>query len=545
MKYNPNPATSADFYKMCHKSMYHPGMTKLYSYHTCRNDSHADMLKASPYYKKEITFFGLQAVLSDLQTQFQDEFFDLPKHVVVKKYKERMDSSLGKDMINTDHIGALHDLGYLPLEVKALDEGTVVPLQTPLITITNTHDDFAWLVNYVESNLLSNIWHPITVATVAHEYKKIMTHFAEETSDNVGFVDFQGHDFSFRGQNGSYAAMIAGAAFLTSFKGTDTIQALDLLEHYYGVDPEKEAAGFSVRASEHSIMTSLILYKQHQIESGKICRQANDNSDLEEAEYLVFKDLLEKFPDGILSLVSDQFDYWNVISKHLPRLKPIIMARNGKLVIRPDSGDPVKVICGYKESYLHENKIYSRREELSFYRGNYHYYNEISLAEQKGTIRCLYETFGGTINSKGYIELDSHIGVILGDGLTIPRVITNFTELKEMGFASTNLICGIGAYSLNGNLTRDTFGQAFKAVSCTIDGVQIEVYKDPKTDPGKKSAKGLLKVYNAGSRNEIVFKDQCTVEEEKEGLLKTVFKDGKLINQTNLYEIRNRLNSSI
>jgi nicotinamide phosphoribosyltransferase len=531
MYFKPNVITACDFYKIGHPDMYHPKMSLLVSNLTCRNDKYADMLKASPYYQNETVVFGIQLFVCDFLIKgFNEGFFNQPKDKVVAKFKQRVDSSLGTDIINITNIEKLHDLGYLPIELKAIDEGAVVNLNIPLVVINNTHPDFAWLVNYLESCALTSLWKPITIATVSYEYKKILSYYAKETSDNEWLVDFCGHDFSLRGQDGIEDAMVSGAAFLTSFKGTDSIPALDLLEEYYGVDSAIEAAGFSVRASEHSIMTSLILYEQSQL-----IKQGLNGDTLSEAEYIVFKNLLEKFPNGILSLVSDQFDYWSVISKHLPRLKDIIMARNGKLVVRPDSSDPVEVACGASHKVI-KDKCYRITQSML---GADVTLGEISKEEAKGTIESLWDIFGGTINSKGYKELDSHIGMIQGDALTIPRVLSICEGLKEKGFATTNMVFGIGAYSLNGMLTRDTFGQAFKATYCEIDGTPVNVYKQPKTDSSKNSAKGLLRVEKIDN-NYIVHQEQ-TWGEYQMGELTTVFKDGVLIKQTTLAEIRQKL----
>lgn len=572
MYFKPNVSTQCDFYKIGHKAMYHDKMTCLYSNLTCRNDKYADMLKASPFYNHKVVVFGVQLAVKDfLINSFNDGFFNQPKYDVLAKYKQRMDSSLGKDSINIDHIAKLHDLGYLPIEVKAIDEGSVVDLNVPLVTIVNTHPDFAWLVNYLETTLLNTLWKPLTVATVAHEYKKIIAHYAELTSDNLGIVDFLGHDFSMRGQNNVEDAMVSGAAFLTSFKGTDSIAALDLLEEYYGVDSTVEAAGYSVGASEHSTMVSLILYKQQQL-----IEEGFSGDTLSEAEYLVYKDLLEQYPTGILSLVSDQFDYWGVLSKHLPRLKDIIMARDGKLVVRPDTGHMPDVVCGkhvipYSEAVYFiqdengwdnpsmENEIngfnYAAVEkdgQLYNYKagrcGNHLFFELKEPIEQsyiqpiKGSIETLWDIFGGTVNSKGYKELDSHIGLIIGDGNTIPNVLDICKRLTTKGFATTNVVYGIGAYALN-YFTRDTFAQAFKATYCEIDGVAVNIYKDPKTDASKKSAKGLLCVGRVNDTYTLY--DQQTWQQESTGELTTVFKDGKLVKETTLAEIRSKLAAAI
>jgi nicotinamide phosphoribosyltransferase len=317
---------------------------------------------------------------------------------------------------------------------------------------------------------------------------------------------------------------------------------------------------------------------------------------LEEAEYITYRDLLAKFPNGIMALVSDQFDYWAVISKHLPRLKNEIMQRDGKLVIRPDSADPVEVICGFEIKDYTNNKYVESLDEVEddfaeylqdqienttefaqlgpseatgIFKFNGRYYKmeifiswnrlnkqfyfidedpeiesceEIQLTpEQKGSIECLWDTFGGTYNEKGFKVLDSHIGLIYGDAITIPRLIQICERLKAKGFAISNVVFGVGAYSLNGSLTRDTFGQAFKATYCEIDGKAVNVYKEPKTDKSKSSAKGLLCVnYDEDTKNYSV-QNECTWDQEEKSCLKTVFKDGKLLINEDFKVIRDRL----
>jgi len=496
MKFKINPLLRSDFYKVGHPEMYHEKMTFLYSSLICRNDKYTTDIRNNPWYKPKTIVFGIQYVIKNfLIENFNDNFFNRSLVEVISEYNRRVNTSIGG--VSISHVKALHELGYLPIEVKAIKEGSLVDLQIPLVVIKNIHPDFAWLVNSLETTLLNELWKPITVATIAFNYKTILTKFADETSDDSDFVDFQGHDFSMRGQDGLYDAMTSGAAFLTSFKGTDSIPSIDFLEYYYGANTDKPV-GFSVRASEHSIMTSSILYnvKAH-------------NLNMSDAEEKTFKDLLTKFPKGILSLVSDSFDFWNVITNILPKLKELIESRDGKLVIRPDSGDPIKILCG--------------------------------TDDKKGLIEMLYDIFGGTINTKGFKVLNPKIGAIQGDSINIERMVEICKKLKAKGFATTNLVFGIGAYSLNGMITRDTFGQAFKATACIINDKFVEVRKDPKTDHSKKSPCGLLHVDMCLNTGKYLLTDHVDFNTESQGELKTVFKDGKLLIETNIYEIRERI----
>ena len=474
--------------------MYPDDTTKIYSNATARSNKLANI----PTDNNEVVFFGLQYFIKDfLIDTWNKNFFQLPKDQVVKAYKRRMDTSLGPDAVDVAHIAALHDLGYLPLKIKAMAEGTPVNIKVPMLTITNTHPEFFWLTNYLESVLSAYLWHPVVSATTARWYRRTLEKYAEETGSPLPFVMFQGHDFSFRGMSGIESAAVSGAAHLTSFYGTDTIPAIDFLEQYYNADADKELIGCSVPATEHSVMCM----------GGK------------ESEVETFRRLLKKFPSGILSVVSDTWDFWKVVTEYVTELKPEILARTGspianKLVIRPDSGRPEAIICGDPTA------------------------PEGSPA-RKGAVQCLWDVFGGTVNAKGFKELDSHIGIIYGDSIT-PQIATAILrKLKENGFASSNIVFGIGSYTYQ-YVTRDTYGSAVKATYGEVDGVGREIFKDPITDNGtKKSAKGLLMVQDG------VLFDQVTPEQEETGDLKLVFLDGKLVVEHSLAEIRQRISDSL
>jgi nicotinamide phosphoribosyltransferase len=316
--------------------------------------------------------------------------------------------------------------------------------------------------------------------------------YAAETSSMPEFVDWQGHDFSMRGMAGIEASLISASGHLLSFNGTDTIPAIDLLEKYYNANSDKELIGGSVAATEHSVMCM-----------GTI-----------EDEIGTFRRLIvDVYPKGIVSVVSDTWDLWKVLTDYLPKLKTEVLNRQGKLVIRPDSGDPVDIICGNPNG-KNEN-------------------------ERKGVIELLWETFGGSTNSKGFKELDPHIGAIYGDSITVTRANQICERLKLKGFASTNVVLGIGSYTYQYN-TRDTFGFAMKATYGEVNGVGREIFKDPITDDGtKKSAKGLMKIETNNGTYQLI--DGATWEQEKTGELKEVFRDGKLLIDQSLAEIRTRV----
>ena len=254
------------------------------------------------------------------------------------------------------------------------------------------------------------------------------------------------------------------------------------------------------------------------------------------AEFATFRKFLLDNPTGIISLVSDTFDLFKVVTEYLPKLKEIILARDGKLVIRPDSGDPVDILCGEvieTTEYSDEKRDFITIDTSDIDR---------SLPKYKGVIELLWDIFGGTISSTGYKVLDSHIGAIYGDSINYDRAQKIFERLDAKGFASTNVVLGVGSYSL-AFVTRDTHGSAQKATYIEVNGIGIEIFKDPITDGGvKKSAKGLLQVYK-DENNKICLKDQCTWEEEGKGLLQIIFEDGQFYNETTLTKIREKLNN--
>jgi len=491
------PILNSDSYKQLHFMMYPQGITKLYSNMTPRSFARLGC--------SEAVWFGLQYYTKEyLINQWNELFFDQPKEKVVQQFK-RFHKHFSFLDISTDHIEKLHDLGYLPIKIKALPEGTLVPSRVPFYTIVNTHDDFAWLVNFLETQMSTVIWDLTTNATIARMYRKILDKWAMKTVGNTDFVQWQGHDFAQRGRS-SVESTLNQAGHLLSFTGTDTIPAVLMLEEYYGANIENEIVGSSVPASEHSIMTSY----------GK------------ENEIDAFRRILNQFPAGIVSVVSDSFDLWKVCTEYVSEMKEEILSREGKLVIRPDSGDPVDIICGSNVWIDKQDFEESDRTDWDLN----------AVPEEKGVVELLWDVFGGTINEQGYKVLDPHIGVIYGDAITLDRAEQICARLEAKGFASTNVVFGVGSFTYNCN-TRDTLGIAVKSTYCEVDGEQREIFKDPITDDGvKKSLKGLIQVYED---NGIKVKDQCSWEEESQGLLQTVFENGKLVRETTLSEIRNRL----
>jgi nicotinamide phosphoribosyltransferase len=485
-----NPLLLTDGYKTGHHQQYPKGTTLVYSNFTPRSN------KYGPKGADNVVSFGQQMIMKQIHEAFQNEFFSKPKDEVCGEMKRELSLYLGTDY-DVTHFEKLHDLGYLPIAVKAIEEGTLVPIKVPVLTIYNTHPDFFWVTNYLETIISNLLWKPMTSATIAHTYRKVLTKWQEKTDKERGwFIDWQGHDFSMRGMDSVDATIASGLGHLTSFSGTDSLPAIYGARKYYG---ETEFVGGSVNATEHSVM----------------CAGSKDD------EVGTFRRLLETYPKGILSVVSDTWDLWKVCTEHIVTLKEEILARDGKLVIRPDSGDPIYILCGYSGKDGDE-------------------YVDPSTPEGKGVIELLWDVFGGTINEQGYKVLDSHIGAIYGDSITIDRADEICRRLEAKGFASTNVVLGIGSFTYQYN-TRDTFGFAMKATYVEVAGIGREIFKDPITDDGtKKSATGLLHV-TKHNENGYMLVDKVSWETEANGELQTIYKNGEFYNQTTLTEIRNRL----
>lgn len=489
-----NPILAIDGYKVSHRVQYPQGTTKVYSNFTPRSDRFFQ----SPLADGKLVFFGLQGFLQwFLVDMFNEAFFGRPQDEVVREYKQVMDGYLGPDAVTVDHIRDLHQLGYLPLHIKALDEGSKVPMKVPVLTITNTRPEFFWLVNYLETVLSAELWKASTNATIAHHYRKICARWAEKTCSDDSHLDFQCHDFSFRGMSGLQDTAQSGCGHLLSFRGTDSIPSLLYARDYY-TDGEDAFIGATIPATEHSVM----------------CMGQR------ESEIETFRRLIaDLYPQGFVSIVSDTWDYWRVLTEYTRELKATIMQREGRVVFRPDSGDPVAILCG---TGADSDKRADR------------------TPEEKGSVEVLWEIFGGTVNDKGYRVLDPHVGLIYGDSITLARADEILARLEAKGFASSNVVFGVGSFTYQYN-TRDTFGFAMKATWGEVNGEGRMIFKEPKTDSGlKRSARGLLRV-ERDAQGELALFDEQTAEQEQRGALTTRFLDGKLYRREHLEQIRARL----
>jgi len=337
------------------------------------------------------------------------------------------------------------------------------------------------------------IWKTVVSATISDKYRSEFDKYVDLTGLDAFGVNFQGHDFSYRGMGGDEAAQLSGAGHLVNFLGTDTIPAIIYLQNYYNADIETELVGTSIPATEHSVM----------------CAGGIDN------EFATIEKLMtETYPAGFISIVSDTWDFFGALENIYRPLKDVILARDGKVVIRPDSGDPVKIVCGDEDA-------------------------PVGSPEYKGAFEILWDIFGGTTTEQGYKLLDSHIGLIYGDAITVERQEQILEQLAAKGFAPS-IVLGIGSYTYNMN-SRDSLGIAIKATSVTINGVEQAIFKDPKTDDGiKKSPYGRVQVANVFNEGLVQYDEKDNVVGVMD-LLKPVYEDGKLLVDQSITEIRKRL----
>lgn len=508
-----------DGYKLGHHFQYPKGTEMVYSNWTPRS------CKYFPEASEGSVVFGIQYLIKEyLIKQFNENFFNLPKAQAIMEFHDRVDNFVGISNVGIEHIEALYDLGYLPIEIKALPEGSVCPIRVPMMTIKNTLPEFFWLTNYLETLISSVLWLPCTSATSARLYKKELKRHAKRTSFpgdvNIGFAC---HDFSMRGMAGIEAAIVSGMAHMTSFCGSETIPAIRAVEEYYNADSSKELVAATVPATEHSVMCA----------GGK------------EDELETFRRLIcEVYPNGIVSIVSDTWDFWQVVEDFLPKLKKEIMARDGRVVIRPDSGDPVDIICG-----LRTNPHFNTRIVEGHYYCCYapfdidSEYVEISEGQYYGAYYMLGKTFGWNTTDTGFRYPSTKIGLLYGDSITLERQKQIYLRLEGAGMAACNLVLGVGSFTYQFK-SRDSLGFAVKATACKINGELKEIFKQPKTDDGtKNSLKGLIAIYEENGT--YVAKDCVSEAEEMEGALEPVFVNGSLVKDYSLSEIRERIDASI
>lgn len=553
----------SDFYKQAHAEQYPEGITKLISYATARMTRIPKEMCGD-----KLTVFGIQAYVKDfLIERFNETFFNVPLEEAMAEYNEIIGPTFPIQYVNTGKFEALHKLGYLPVEVGCLAEGTRVPIrsafelpegqcQVPFMYIINTHPDFPWITEFLESVTSSEVWYPMAIANQAYYYRQIVNKWYGVTGCADAARKSAISEFGFRGGKSSDAAIKASSAFLTSFNKTATIPAIKYMHDYYG-DPVGEIGGGMI-STEHSVMCS------------------NFAVDGDEDTFLK-KLFSEIYPAGAVSVVMDTYDYWaNIKRCGAGELKDIIMNREGTVFFRGDSGDPVDIICGYNpKKYSSLTQVKLSRADVSvgepFYvEDELRYYKLVKVdgkdeyvtvdekpVEVMGTVELLWNMFGGTVNEAGYKVLDKHVRAIYGDSITPTRAEQMYRRLAEKGFAACNVALGAGSFSTqcaetpDGRLfpfTRDSYGIAVKATWCADEhkGEERQLFKNPKTDTGKfkKSQKGLI--YVTEENGEIVAYDGYTTETlPKEGnLLQPIFRDGKMLHEVRLNDVRQRLHNN-
>lgn len=453
-----NICLTSDSYKQVHYRQYPPGTRTVYSYFESRSDN------------KETVFFGLQYLLKKYLRG------KVVTHDKIEYAQKRVDAHMGPGTFNRkgwDYILKKYD-GHLPIRIMAVPEGTIVDTSNVLMTVENTDDKCYWLTNFLET-LLSQVWYPTTVATNSMNTKRDIKKWLINTGCNLDGLSFKLHDFGFRGVSSTESAGIGGCAHLSSFLGTDTMEALEVALEYY----DEDMAGFSIPASEHSTITSW----------GK------DNEDI------AMQNMLQQYPTGLVACVSDSFNIYRACAEYWgTKLRSDVLARNGVLVIRPDSGNMYEVL--------------------------------------PMVCNILWDKFGGTVTSTGHKLLDNHVRLIQGDGIEPETPGKVLAALAANGFAADVIAFGSGGGLLQ-KINRDTFKFAFKCSAINRNGEWQDVYKEPVTDKGKNSKRGRLCLYMDMDGS------YYTASPDFHGglnQLETVFENGKLVVDQKLSEIRERIN---
>lgn len=486
LPFAPSLMLATDKYKLSHHKMIDPEVTEIYTNITPRSAKYAGLY---PDADNKALVVGTRRAIGYIQ-DLALVFFDTPWAELSDYYNDVLRPSMPA---NADYPGLLamyknlHRIGYLPFHIKTLPEGSRCPIKVPFVTIRNTTPDTAYLTNYLETPINAEIWKTVVDASRAYELLRFLCAAALKTTGTVEGVEYQAHDFSARGMSGIMDFTNTGLGHISCFVGSDTTATLEVVNRYYRTRPT-DVISSSPPATEHMVMS--------------LRGQSNERE--------LFRHLLEDvYPTGIISIVSDTWDYWHILTSIVPSLKDVILARRpdesgapAKFVVRPDSGDPVKVICGDPDA-------------------------PIGSPEYKGSIEILWDIFGGLTTPQGYKVLNSKIGLIYGDSITPDRLRLIVKGLIDKGFASTNVVFGIGSFTYQ-YVTRDNFSLATKATWAQVSGYPVNLIKDPKTDPGKKSATGLLQV-RKDPRGNFYLKENCTAEEEASGYLQSLSLNGEFV----------------
>lgn len=505
-----NSALNTDGYKLFHAEQYNPETKTIQINCTARKSRIKRIDK--------ILHVGSSLVWQNLVDMWEENFFSRDEDEVLSEISAYLLIYTGSNY-DLKRFKALHKLGFLPLSVRSLPEGVLVPIGVPYITVENTLEEFFWLPNFLETTLSAYSWPIITSATIALEYDKILREAIKKSGGNSDMIKFQAHDFSMRGMMGLEGAILSGVGHAAVFDGTDTVPVVPTLAKFYNAT----TFPMGVPATEHSVMcTNTGFY---------IKSKGLGWNKYGEAEKQVFIDLLEKYPIGIISIVSDTWDLWKVITEYLadPEIKKIILEREGTVVIRPDSGDPADIVCGsqvvgdleYHNWKNYDGKSFKTEEEF------------------KGVFELLWDIFGGSVNELGFKQLDPHINVIYGDSITRERCQDMCNRLIAKRFVPS-MVFGIGSFTYQYN-TRDTFGFAWKATWAKVGDYELEIFKDPVTDDGtKKSAKGYITVFKDADGEYVLIdgvKDALKTCETKQLML-----NGEFFDLPNWDEVKSKVN---
>lgn len=441
-----------DSYKSSHFLQYPPKTTGMFSYLESRGGKYRDTV-----------FFGLQYIINKYLAKrvTEADVHEAAKFFAAHGEPFPLDGWMR--VVNTYG-------GSIPVRVKAVREGTVVPTHNVLMTVESTDNELFWMVNWIEA-LLHRVWYPITVATTSFQIKRVIKEFLERTADDpAAELPFKLHDFGGRGVSSHESAGIGGAAHLVNFMGSDTVEGILLANQYY----DHPMAAFSIPAAEHSTVTSW----------GR------------EGELKAFRNMIDQFsgPGKLYAVVSDSYDLWKAVD-YWASQSDYIKSKGGTLVIRPDSGVPHEVV--------------------------------LKVMEQLDKKLCLER------NSKGFKVLPPHLRVIQGDGVDRDSIFQILSVLEEAEYSASNIAFGMGGALLQ-KVDRDVQKFAYKCSSVWIDGREVDVYKDPVTDPGKKSKRGKQDLISDGAGGFNTVSGQMG----DLSLLETVYEDGRILRQQNLDEVR-------
>lgn len=555
-----------DGYKVYHFQQYHDQIKTMYGNLTARGDKYFNrVMKGSNPLNNTYVAFGMQQAIKEIVNKFDEDFFNKPKHDVLNDFARTIGSYIGYEQGLDEKMSDLHDYGRLPITVKTVNEGDFVNMNDPAM-IVETDEGFAWVFGYLEPIITNMVWKSITNATTAFEFFKIAKIYGDKTGTNDVAIKFGFHDFSSRGMSGMEDSSRNGVPHLLFFNGTESVGAIGYIEEMYDYNYATEGmiAG-SIKATEHSVSTSNIFFNMNE----------DDSLDLTSAEEKFFKKYItEIYPSGLVGYVADSFDFYKFVYEILPKYKDDIEARDGKVVIRPDSfDDPIEGVLGDTETPFfltmgemqHEFDVNPEfvnwmMQDDAVVRvfdeyvcvdkddyGNFiGFMTEKATPEETGTLPKLLKEFGYTINDAGYAELNPKIGIIYGDGFSLERTKRMFGLMEEMGIATSNIVVGLGASMAYGWVSRDTLGIAYKATSFSTvkDGkrVDVDVFKDPK-GAKKTSAKGRFVAIKENGLWKM--RDGASVEEsETEDMMITLFKDG-ILNEVTFSEIRNNISKNI